>query len=125
AKIAKCFIKKRNFGAIYLFDDAYFQMISKNKTKLIQSLRSKKLRLKEQLFLVEGNKNVAEVLSSHYVVEELYATSDFLLQNQSSVKNAKLVVEVGKEAIRKASLLQNPQHSLALCRLPAEKEIPQ
>lgn len=124
AKIAKCFIKKRNFGAIYLFDDAYFQMISKNKTKLIQSLRSKKLRLKEQLFLVEGNKNVAEVLSSHYVVEELYATSDFLLQNQSSVQHAKLVVEVGKEAIRKASLLQNPQNSLAICRLPAEKETP-
>ncbi len=100
-------------------------MISKNKTKLIQSLRSKKHRLKEQLFLVEGNKNVAEVLSSHYLVEELYATSDFLFQNESTAKNAKRVVEVGKEAIRKASLLQNPQNSLALCRLPPEKEIPQ
>ena len=100
-------------------------MISKNKTKLIQSLRSKKHRLKEQLFLVEGNKNVAEVLASNYVVEELYATSDFLFQNESVTKNARLIIEVGKEAIRKASLLQNPQNSLAICGLPQEKEIPQ
>lgn len=25
AKIAKCFVKKRNFEALYLFDDAYFK----------------------------------------------------------------------------------------------------
>lgn len=100
-------------------------MISKNRTKLIQLLRSKKNRLKEQLFLVEGNKNVAEVLASEYVVEELYATPDFLIANQAIAQNALHVVEVGQEGIRKASLLQNPQNSLALCRLPPAKNIPE
>ena len=100
-------------------------MISKNRTKLIQSLRSKKNRLKEQLFLVEGNKNVAEVLASTLVVEELYATSDFLFENQHFAQNAMRVIEVEKEAIRKASLLQNPQSSLAICKIPPAENIPQ
>jgi TrmH family RNA methyltransferase len=39
-------------------------MISKNQIKFIQSLHHKKYRNIEELFLVEGEKNVIELLAS-------------------------------------------------------------
>lgn len=99
-------------------------MISKNTIKLIKSLANKKFRLHEKLFLVEGDKNVAEVLKSKFKVEQLYATFDFLHINISAVANAKLVVEVTKDEINRTSLLKQPQNSLALCALPDNLFLP-
>lgn len=100
-------------------------MISKNTIKLIKSLAIKKIRAKENLFLVEGDKIVAEVLESKFQVENLYATGTFLDKNKSKTKNAKIVAEVSREDIYQASLMQNPQNSIAICALPAEKELPE
>lgn len=99
-------------------------MISKNSIKLIKSLANKKNRIKENLFLVEGDKMVAEVLESKFVVEKLYATNSFIVKNKQKIKNEKVVTEVTREEIGKASLMKNPQNSIALCTLPAEKEFP-
>lgn len=100
------------------------KMISKNSIKLINSLANKKNRIKESLFLVEGDKMVAEVLESKFVVEKLYATNSFIVKNKPKIKNEKIVTEVTREDIEKASLMKNPQNSIALCKLPAEKELP-
>jgi len=102
-----------------------FQMISKNTIKLIKSLAIKKIRAKENLFLVEGDKIVAEVLESKFQVEKLYATGTFIVKNKSKTKNAKNVTEVSSEDIKQVSLMKNPQNSIALCALPAEKELPE
>ena len=99
-------------------------MISKNTIKLIKSLAIKKIRAKENLFLVEGDKIVAEVLESKFQVEKLYATGTFLVKNKSKIKNAKIVTEVNREDINQASLMKNPQNSIAICALPAENELP-
>ncbi|MDO8953081.1 MAG: TrmH family RNA methyltransferase, partial [Draconibacterium sp.] len=99
-------------------------MISKNTIKLIKSLAIKKIRAKENLFLVEGDKIVAEVLESKFQVEKLYATGTFLVKNKSKIKNAKIVTEVSREDINQASLMKNPQNSIALCALPAENKLP-
>jgi TrmH family RNA methyltransferase len=99
-------------------------MISKNSIKLINSLANKKNRIKESLFLVEGDKMVAEVLESKFAVEKLYATNSFIVKNKPKIKNEKVVTEVTREDIEKASLMKNPQNSIALCKLPAEKELP-
>jgi RNA methyltransferase, TrmH family len=99
-------------------------MISKNSIKLIKSLANKKNRIKENLFLVEGDKMVTEVLDSKFVVEKLYATNSFIIKNKSKIKNQKVVTEVTREDIDKASLMKNPQNSFALCTLPVEKELP-
>ncbi len=93
-------------------------MISKNTLKLIKSLALKKFRIKEKLFLVEGDKNVTEVLSSGYKTEKLFATGAFLSENAERLKKVAEVTEVESIDIKKASLLQNPQNSLALCSLP-------
>lgn len=99
-------------------------MVSKNTIKLIKSLALKKNRLKQNLFLVEGDKNVSEVLDSAFCVENLLATSKFLDDNKALIKKAKLVTEATQQEIELASLLKNPQNSIAICTLPKSKEIP-
>jgi len=100
-------------------------MISKSTIKLIKSLKHKKVRLKENLFLVEGDKNVSEVLNSSFEIEQLFATKDFLLSNVDVLFRPKSISEVSKESIKKSSLLNNPQDSLALCKLPNKLLFPE
>ena len=100
-------------------------MISKNSIKLIKSLALKKIRLKENLFLVEGDKIVSEVLESKFKVDKLFATSSFLINNQQKIKNVTLVSEVNQGDIAQASLLKSPQNSIALCKLPDFKTHPE
>ena len=50
-------------------------MLTKNAMKIITSLGSKKYRQKYNLFVVEGVKNVKEVLKSNITVKELYTTN--------------------------------------------------
>jgi len=99
-------------------------MISKNTIKLIKSLDLKKIRIKENVFVVEGDKNVSEVLDSKFKTEKLFATSAFLANHNAELKNAKLVIEVTKDEINQASLLKSPQNSIALCTLPDSKTLP-
>lgn len=99
-------------------------MISKSTIKLIKSLAFKKYRTKEKLFLVEGDKNVTEVLNSAYLIEKLFATKNFIESNKDLIRKVKLLVEVEKSEIKKASLLQHPQNSLAICALPKQPDFP-
>ncbi len=100
-------------------------MISKSTIKLIKSLALKKFRVKENSFLVEGDKNVIEVLSSNFTIERLYATPIFLVDNEIICKKANLIIEIEMEDLRKASLLQNPRNCLAICSLPKKLELPE
>lgn len=100
-------------------------MVSKNTIKLIKSLALKKIRVKENLFLVEGDKNVSEVLVSQFNIEKLFATSTFLEKNKSLLKKAQMVTEVTQQEINQASLLKSPQNSIALCTLPEPKSLPE
>ena len=99
-------------------------MISKNSIKLIKSLDNKKNRIKENLFLVEGDKIVSEVPGSDFVVKRLFATNSFIIKNKSKFTAETEITEVTREDIEKASLMKNPQNCIALCSLPAEKELP-
>jgi len=100
-------------------------MISKNTIKLIKSLDQKKFRIKENVFIVEGDKNVSEVLDSKYKIEKLFATGSFIEKISSLIKDAKFVSEVTKNEIKQASLLKNPQNSIAICTLPGIKTVPE
>lgn len=92
-------------------------MISKSTIKLIKSLAYKKFRTKENLFIVEGDKNVAEVLKSNYKVHQIFATSAFF-ENCSREFSKIDCIETSKDEIKKASLLNNPQQVLAICNIP-------
>jgi len=71
-------------------------MISKNTIKLIKSLAHKKYRQKHELFLVEGEKNVLEVLDSSLQVTQLFGTARFLQNNSGRITKADIVAEAGK-----------------------------
>ena len=100
-------------------------MIGKSTIKRIKSLALKKYRQKEKMFLVEGDKNVLEVLHSNYKVEQLFATEDFLSENQSHIKHASEIISATEAEIKKLSLQKNPQRSLAVCNLPANNLTPE
>jgi TrmH family RNA methyltransferase len=89
-------------------------MLSKNRIKAIQSLNRKKNRDKAGLFLVEGNKMVEEALRSDFNIEILVCTPRFLLLHPGIQFRVNELIEADTESIQKASLLDNPQDSLAL-----------
>ncbi len=62
-------------------------MISKSELKLIKSLKVKKYRLREKRFIVEGAKNVLELIKSSYEVETILCTQDFYQANRGHLGN--------------------------------------
>ena len=99
-------------------------MISKNTVKLIHSLSQKKYRKKENLFLVEGDKNVLDALRSKIKVSHLFATQTFLSENKPGVNNAAEITEADSTEIKKASLQKKPQNCIALCEIPDPNKFP-
>ena len=99
-------------------------MISKNTVKLIHSLSQKKYRKKENLFLVEGDKNVLDTLRSKIKVSHLFATQTFLSENKPGVNNAAEITEADSTEIKKASLQKKPQNCIALCEIPDPNKFP-
>ena len=54
-------------------------MINNREIKLINSLKRKKNRIEEGLFVVEGEKNVEELLDSNFQIVDIYATDEWLM----------------------------------------------
>ena len=100
-------------------------MISNAKSKLIRSLRQKKYRDQHRLFLVEGEKMVAELLSggseSRLRLQELFATPEWTDQHRSWLAERELLVtEASTAEIKKVSNLVTPQEVIALVSIPSE-----
>ena len=89
-------------------------MISKNRLKQIQSLAYKKYRDRGGLFLAEGPKVVEELLAA-YPPAYVAATEEWLDAHPLSGVETEVVTP---EELRRASLMQTPQHVLALLRKP-------
>jgi len=84
------------------------QSISKNQQKLINSLKYKKYRYKNGLFVVEGIKVIKEFLNSSYRLHSLYCIADIF-----SVKN-KTVSLISPEDLKSISFLTTPQVAVAI-----------
>ena len=61
-----------------MFNFSFSLMISKHQAKFVKSLKLKKYRTKAASFLVEGAKNVNELLSADYDIQHLFVTQKFL-----------------------------------------------
>ncbi len=86
--------------------------MTNSEIKLIKSLSLKKNRLKHQLFVVEGKKNVQELLSSDYEVQKLYATNNWIDINKG-VK----VQRVSNIELNRVSNQSSPNEVLALVKI--------
>lgn len=66
-------------------------MLTKSELQRLRSLRDKKHREAEGLFVVEGEKVVRELLAAHFPFTELYATSDEILRSLSPSLHARVI----------------------------------
>lgn len=61
--------------------------LSKNQQRLIKNLiQSKKARIKNRCFIVEGTRNVGELLNSDYTIKLVAITKEFLVSNPDFIK---------------------------------------
>ena len=81
-------------------------MLSANDIKRIRSLARKKFRDETGLFLVEGEKMVAEVMASSFEVEAVYRRE-----------------EIGEKAMERISALSSPSPALAVVHQKPEKPL--
>ncbi len=91
-------------------------MVTKNQIKLILSLQQKKYRKQHNLFFVEGQKTIQELLDSEFVLEELFVSEDIF----RNVPNRNVISE---NELKKISALSNPNNSLAVFQIPKEEKI--
>jgi RNA methyltransferase, TrmH family len=110
-----------------LFELINQKMLSKNRLKFLKSLQIKKFRQEEQLFLVEGEKIIKEVLQSDFVVHSLYCTPSFWQANEVLIKSQNLDYElVSENELAQAGTLVTNQNGLAVIRMkPNQAIIPQ
>nr|WP_319999063.1 RNA methyltransferase [uncultured Draconibacterium sp.] len=99
-------------------------MIGKSTTKLINSLALKKYRTKENCFLIEGDKMVKEALDSDLKIKLLIVTDQFTTRFPITQSAAERIIETDAKEIKKVSLLQHPQNSLAVCEIPKKQDFP-
>jgi RNA methyltransferase, TrmH family len=97
-------------------------MLSKNRIRELQSLHQKKVRKNDNRFFAEGRKIVTELVHSDYPIEQLYATSDFINQFDSTALNRIAEVqEISEDELQRISNLQQAQDALAICTIPSPK----
>jgi len=92
-------------------------MFTKNKAKLIKSLHEKKHRNETGLFLVEGEKNVTELLVSDFIIDSLLVTKTFFEENNKLIENKNITCDmVDQNEIEKVSTLESNNAALAVVK---------
>ena len=93
-------------------------MLSKNQVKFIRSLKKKKFRQANQLFLAEGIKVVEELLSSSFKHHKIYGTASY--QNPLTVSDLQIITE---KELGMISDFTNPNQVIGIFEIPLEKEL--
>ncbi|HUX55530.1 MAG TPA: RNA methyltransferase [Bacteroidales bacterium] len=94
-------------------------MISKNKAKFIISLQKKKIRDKERLFIIEGDKLVKEFLYAKNPIKTLIAIPEFLNSLPADLTRfVNEIEDVSYEELKHISSLITPHNALAIIPMP-------
>jgi RNA methyltransferase, TrmH family len=89
-------------------------MLSKSKTKYIQTLGQKKFRDEEGLFIAEGPKIVKDLLDEKTVtVKSVYALKEWIEDNRKLVGGTELI-EIEEADLEKISQLKTPNKVVAI-----------
>lgn len=91
-------------------------MLTRNEIKLINSLSRKKERQLQGLFIVEGNKNIEEVLKSGYMVTRIFGIDDYFGDQIEFSK-------INTKELERISQYKSSSEALALVKLP-ENPVP-
>jgi len=99
-------------------------MISKSQIKLIKSLKYKKFRDLNGLFVAEGEKIVNDLVaassdaSSLFIIHSIMATSGWLINHKESSGKDYAFIEINDEELKRISMLTTPNKVLALVKIP-------
>lgn len=98
-------------------------MISTSQSKLIRSLHQKKYREQHQMYIVEGDKMVRELMAGisdeDHRIQQLFATGDWIRQNQKLFDPQEIrVTETTLDVLKKVSSMVTPQPVLAVVAIP-------
>jgi len=97
-------------------------MISKNQIKYIRGLSLKKNRIKEQCFVVEGEKCLAELLNSSFEIVELFALKNWIDENKEVFDKIQLV---SFNELERISNLRSPNKVVAVVKMKKQETIQQ
>jgi len=94
-------------------------MLSKSDSKFIKSLQLKKYRKESRRFVVEGRKNIIEMLRSSLQIDKIYITQPFLSEHHNilSVFNNRIEIVSERELIGLGSFQSNSA-GLAVVHMP-------
>jgi TrmH family RNA methyltransferase len=93
-------------------------MVSKAKIKFVKALAIKKNRKDAGVFVAEGSKSVAEVLSSNLDVKEVFAVNEWLAEFAARIPPATLVHEVSESDLARMSELTTAHAVVAVVAVP-------
>ena len=92
-------------------------MLTKNQSKRILSLKQKKQRLKQGLFIVEGPKVVQEFIDSNYELVEIFSINN----NYAHFRGKHTIID--EKELKKISSLVTPNTVLAVFKIPTPIEV--
>lgn len=93
-------------------------MLSKNKTKFINSIKKKKYRELYQCFFAEGEKLVDELLHSEFQITDILSTSEWLDKNKQNLPLDIEISEITDAELKKISSLSSPNKVFAIAKQP-------
>jgi len=92
--------------------------ISKNQVKHLVSLKNKKVRDEENLFVAEGEKLIGEILLSNFKIKTLVAIKEWIVSNEKLLKEETEILEAKEEDLLRMSSLKTPNKVLAVVKIP-------
>ncbi len=92
-------------------------MISKQLAKFVKSLKIKKYRKKAAAFVVEGAKNVSELLSSQYEVQHLFVTEKYLAEYGRSLSSLDQYILCTEKELVEIGTFQSNEYALAVAKM--------
>ncbi|WP_424961770.1 TrmH family RNA methyltransferase [Ekhidna sp.] len=90
-------------------------MLSRKEQKFIKSLKVKKYRMREKCFLIEGAKNVQELLKSDFDIEMILGTEEFFSLNLKSGDYRNEIVT--GEMLQQLGTFKTNEDALAVARI--------
>jgi RNA methyltransferase, TrmH family len=92
-----------------------------SRIKYIHSLKLKKFRELHQQFIAEGSKLVTELINSYYHISELYATREWLLENEKLIPAGKFpIAEITESELGRITALSTSSAVLAIVDIPTD-----
>ena len=87
-------------------------MLTKNDIKLIKSLKYRKHRVENNLFVIEGLKIISEFINSDWEVKKIFLTNDTDLKTNLNLNY------ISNSDLKRISFLKSPNKVLALVKIP-------